>query len=731
MPHEDTPHAREPGMPGRGLSIRFSLPLLITALAAIVIGLYAAAAYRQMQQSAIDAAGDRLEGVTRGLAGMLGGSLNGYRTDALAVAGNDSVRAFLRNPSASRAAAHAALRPPDNVLGYELLDASGRRVLATHDDLPGGAENDPRIPDLLRRSAGGATRGAVGALRSVRDSLVAPVAAPVMAGDSMIGYVVMWRRVRASEQGRRIEQLIGSSARMYIANEAGDLWTDLSRPVAGPPLAPADIDGAVEYAQPGEGRWLADAADIQGAPWVVVVEFSRNLVLAPARRLLRSLVLLGLLALLLAAAATWALAGRFTAPIMRLADTARALSEGDYERRSTISRRDEVGTLSRAFNRMADNVSGAHAALEHQIEQLALAEARNREVGDRLRQVLSSSPDVIYKLTSIDGVMTFTWISENVERLFGAGMEEVSRPDWWVDHLHPEDRARELVPLRDFGPDHQSTREYRLRHRDGRYRWIRDRQRLDGDGSVVVGAWSDVTELRTLEEQFRQAQKLEAVGRLAGGIAHDFNNIVTVILGESDMALSTLAPGSPLRDSLDQIRTAGDRASLLTRQLLTFSRRQIMETTVFSLNDVVRDLQDMLRRLIGADLNLQLQLAERLGPVNADRGQIEQVLLNLVINARDAMPDGGTIVIETHDVSLDADYARSHPDAVTGDFVALVVSDSGTGMTDEVRAHLFEPFFTTKDPGKGTGLGLATSYGIAREFGGHIGVYSGPASAPR
>jgi signal transduction histidine kinase len=358
------------------------------------------------------------------------------------------------------------------------------------------------------------------------------------------------------------------------------------------------------------------------------------------------------------------------------------------------------------------------------VSELAVLDAQHRDIGERLRQVLGSSPDVIYEMQTLGESPTFTWVSDNVERLLGEPADTVMSPGWWSSHVHPDDIVPPVQPARDFGPDGEAMREFRLLHADGRYRWIRDRQRHTPGNGRLVGAWSDVTELRSLEEQFRQAQKLEAVGRLAGGIAHDFNNIVTVILGETEMALSTQPAHSPVRDSFDQVRAAAERAALLTRQLLTFSRKQLTETAVLDLNEAIRGVTGMLDRLIGEDLDLQFRLAAGIAPVTADPAQIEQVLLNLVINARDAMPEGGTVIIETRNVTLDDDYVRSHADAVAGEHVALTVSDNGTGISPEAREHLFEPFFTTKGPGKGTGLGLATCYGIARQFGGHIGVYS-------
>jgi signal transduction histidine kinase len=233
-----------------------------------------------------------------------------------------------------------------------------------------------------------------------------------------------------------------------------------------------------------------------------------------------------------------------------------------------------------------------------------------------------------------------------------------------------------------------------------------------------------INELRSTQEQFAHAQRMEAVGRLAGGVAHDFNNLLTVILGETELALK--APGEDPEPALTEIRRAGERAAVLTRQLLAFSRRQLVEPVVFSVNEMVLDLEKMLTRLIGEDITLVTKVAAEIPTVRADRGQIEQVLVNLVVNSRDAMPKGGRITIESFTVRLDATYAQSRSDVVPGDYVMISVSDTGHGMTADIQSHLFEPFFTTKDRSRGTGLGLATSYGIVKQSRGHIAAYSEP-----
>jgi PAS domain S-box-containing protein len=245
-----------------------------------------------------------------------------------------------------------------------------------------------------------------------------------------------------------------------------------------------------------------------------------------------------------------------------------------------------------------------------------------------------------------------------------------------------------------------------------------------GDRPARLVSAHDITEMRQLEDQFRQSQKMEAIGRLAGGVAHDFNNLLMAMKGYTELALSGLAPDHPNRADLDEVCRAADRGAELTRQLLAFSRRQILKPEILDLNSVVAEMQRMLLPIIGENIKLITRFDPHLCRVRADRGQIGQVLLNLVVNARDAMPQGGQLVIETANTLLDEDYARTHTGVVPGQYAAMSVSDTGTGIPPHVQAHLFEPFFTTKEKDRGSGLGLSTVYGIVRQSGGHVWVSS-------
>jgi PAS domain S-box-containing protein len=303
------------------------------------------------------------------------------------------------------------------------------------------------------------------------------------------------------------------------------------------------------------------------------------------------------------------------------------------------------------------------------------------------------------------------------EHLVGASPEDFLPPDV------PRDQWREMFDaLRHSGA---AVGEMRIRRLDATERHVEFAARANVVPGRHVWFLRDVTERKRLEHQLLQSQKMETVGRLAGGIAHDFNNLLTAILGYCNLLLEQTSDDLVSRD-VHEIRQAGERAASLTRQLLAFSRKQVLKPQVVDLNVIVRAMHGMLGRVLGEDVELTLLLSEGAGLVKVDPVQVEQVVLNLAVNARDAMPDGGVLTIETRRVDVDREFAASHPTMIVGPHVMLAVADSGVGMTDEVRAHIFEPFFTTKGQGKGTGLGLAMVYGIVKQSGGSIWVSSEP-----
>jgi PAS domain S-box-containing protein len=364
----------------------------------------------------------------------------------------------------------------------------------------------------------------------------------------------------------------------------------------------------------------------------------------------------------------------------------------------------------------------------------ALERARQRQALHRherlLRQIIDANPSLIF-VKDWDG--RFVLVNQASAEIYGTTVESMlgktdadfnPNADEVVHFLRDDrevmssGRAKFIAEEPVTNPDTKQTRWFQT---------IKVPLRMPGEErATMLGVATEITERKRLEEQLRQSQKMEAIGQLAGGVAHDFNNILTAIVGYTDLLAAEFGGNERQLEDLEEIRKAARRAAALTRQLLAFSRKQVLEPRIIDLNSVVLNLDKMLRSLISENIDLKTDLATNLAAARADPNQIEQVIMNLAINARDAMPEGGTLTIETSNATLDHAYAAQHVSVVPGDYVMLAVTDTGSGMDESTKARIFEPFFTTKPAGRGTGLGLSTVYGIVKQSGGNIWLYSEP-----
>ncbi len=372
---------------------------------------------------------------------------------------------------------------------------------------------------------------------------------------------------------------------------------------------------------------------------------------------------------------------------------------------------------------------GSEFVLAYDVTERLREEAAMRESAERLNLALRASRTGVWSLDAVSGALVWDAFAREIFGFPGEG--SAARFDDLLAAVHPPDR--ELVSRSILGADPNRSEvaiEYRVVWPDTtlHHLFSRGQAFFDDTGTLtrVVGVSHDITIQRRLEEQFRHSQKMEAVGRLASGIAHDFNNLLTVILGYTTVVHAKLESGDPIRRMVAEARRAGEQAALLTGQLLAFSRKQVTQMQVLDINQAVRGIADMLQRLLGEDIDLSVALDDSMFPITADAGQFNQVLMNLAVNAHDAMPNGGRLNIETRAIERHRAEVGRQGVRPEGRYAMLEVTDTGSGMNAETLSHIFEPFFTTKDPSKGTGLGLATVYGIVQQHGGWIDVASEP-----
>src|SRR5689334_21355731 len=618
------------------VSFKYRLPLLIGTLLALILVACNWAAYRAVKASAFDVGRERLQNLTQQLSSLLQQSANTISTKTASVANEPAMRAFVKSPTPeSRAEVNKLLQqflaPQDqNSLRVELWSTD--RLLLVAPETQATPLND--LSAEFKHCAAEPFR-TIGNIRRLNDTIGFPAVAAVKGDDGKVaGYLVRWRKLAASADTRQqMTKLLGTSATLYLGNQADDIWTDLAAIVAKPPLDVRTHEEIQTYDRDGNTPVIAMARPIAGTPWLVLIEFPDDVVLKPVSGFMKRMLMIGTFLFVMGVAGAFVLSRRITGPLYELTAGATAISRGDHSRRVDINQKDELGQLATAFNAMVEKLRESQRELERKVqERTAQLEEANHQL-----ELLSAS--------------------------------------------HAQKRS------------------------------VAEKERADA-----------IEALQNTEKQLFQSQKLEAVGRLAGGISHDFNNLLTVILGYTDISKRNLKEGDPLLRNLDEIGKASERAASLTRQLLAFSRKQVMQPKVFDLNTVVTELRKMLRRMIGEDVELRVSLEPELGNIKADPVQLEQVIMNLVVNARDAMPKGGKLSIETTNVYLDETYAKDHVSVIAGHYVMLAISDSG--LNAETRQHIFEPFFTTKEQGKGTGLGLSMVYGIVKQSGGNIWVYS-------
>ena len=415
--------------------------------------------------------------------------------------------------------------------------------------------------------------------------------------------------------------------------------------------------------------------------------------------------------------------------IQRLHEQVRSTlaDEGKWSGQISLRRRDgRIVPVEMGITTLANGVT---ACIAHDISARKEAEKARLDAEHKYRTLVEQVAAISY-IAELGMQGEWIFVSPQIETITGYTQEEwLANSREWTRHIPQEDHevieAAEAACLR--GERFQA--DYRIVKKDGSVIWVSDTAVVvSGSDShpVMEGIIVDITERKVLENQLQQSRRMEAVGRLAGGIAHDFNNLLTIIKGYAELALQRSGISPELRADVMQMENASERASALVRQLLAFSRKQVLQPKIIDLNAIVVGLEKLLGRLLGEDIEMQTRCAGNVGNVKADPAQVEQVLMNLVVNARDAMPKGGRLTVETANVDLDSTYARDHVTVKPGPYVMLAVSDTGTGMSPETQAHIFEPFYTTKESGQGTGLGLSTVYGIVKQSGGYIWVYSEP-----
>ena len=723
-------------------SIGRKLPLLATALLSVAVAAIAGTAYYEMRRVLLHAASEHLVNVSQQVAAAFAKSEEKLQREGSPLSHDSLVRAALRHPDPSTLAGarnHLAARSaPGQFVTSELWDSHGVRLVAA-----GAGLDHP--------SAFGHFTSAVGPLIAVHDTVFTQVQVPILGAKSdTLGFVREVSRVSSAQTKQLLAGLIGKQAVLLVGNVAGDVWTDLDRRVDGPGVVPKN-GVAVSVSSHGR-RWVGVISSVSGVPWRVWVARPESEVLDQANAFLLRMLLVAIVAIGFGFIGARLLSRHVVGPLGELTRAAERIAGGDYATRANVTLKDEVGRLALAFNTMASAIETAHAELAEQQVELEAQQTELQSANEELRQTVTAvteareSEERSHALAeaivtgAIDAVITINQdehiieFNPAAERTFGYSASEakamairdlVKRPPANGTDKPGQGTALSLLSNGANTSRHVELIATRANGEEFFVELATTRIPVAGPPTYTLFV-RDLSERKQFEAQLQQAQKMEAVGRLAGGVAHDFNNMLTVIVSYTDLMLADATIPNPVRQDLTQVRSAADRAAVLTRQLLAFSRKQVLHPSVLDLNTVVGGVTTMLARVMPENIRLSSTLGASLNPVFVDRGQLEQVIMNLAVNARDAMPSGGALVIETSNAMLDETYLAMHAGGTTGAHVVLSVRDTGIGMDAETRDRIFEPFFTTKPVGQGTGLGLATVYGIVRQSGGSIYVYSEP-----
>jgi PAS domain S-box-containing protein len=662
-------------------------------------------------------------------AGQVGQTLHAQArrilADANRIAALREMREALNAPTPrNRAAATQALAAqqtgPTQARSLRLIDATGRTIAAA--GVAGNSDTSTR-PAVLETETG----AAIDPLTASGDTVLYTVTAPVtdLAG-ARLGYVVISRRLMGgTETASLMSGLVGRGGRVLLGNADGTLATDFVKPISNPGQPKAGESAA--YADSTGHELFGASVAVGDTPWMVTVEAPRAAVLGAASKFTFDSAIVGVAFVVIGGLLSWFLIRRTMRPLGEVTAAARDIAGGNLTRRAAVRGRSEIAVLGDAFNQMVERVGESSVALASRASQL---EASNKELNEsevKYRTLFEHLPDGV--MVHRDNRILFA--NPAALRLIGVGSEAELMERSVLEYIAPVDR--ELVQSRIAQVVDNSgavpVAEIRLQRPDRRLATVEVTSmplRVSG-GTAVQTILHDVTERRLLEEQFRQSQKMDAVGRLAGGVAHDFNNLLTVIQAHAEFALSDGESAEDRRRDIEEIRKTAESAARLTKQLLTFSRKQSVVPEHIDLNEAIAGMLGMIHRLIGDNIEVVTVAGKELSGIWADPGQIQQVLLNLAVNARDAMPDGGVLRFETANITVGEGYIGAASASIPeGDYVMLSVQDTGFGMTEEIRTRVFEPFFTTKKAGQGTGLGLSTVYGIVKQAGGHIWVYSEP-----